>query len=123
MNFLRLLPVIVAFALLAAHFYRAEQAVLVAGCAFFPLLLWLRRPWVPRLFQGVLIVGALEWLRTLSMLAAMRIGFEQPWERLAIILGLVAVLTALSGLVFNTRALRVRYRRARTSGSPAPGRL
>lgn len=122
MNLLRLLPVIASFVLLAAHFYRAELPVLVGICAFFPLLLFLRRPWVPQLFQGVLIVGALEWLRTLYMLAAMRMGFDQPWGRLALILGAVALFTALSGLVFNGRSLRARYRRTRIRGSDRPDR-
>lgn len=122
MNFFRLLPVIIAFAFLAAHFYRAEQTVLVAVCAFFPLALFLQKSWVPQLFQGVLILGALEWLRILYMLAAMRIGFDQPWGRLALILSAVALFTALSGLVFNSRALRVRYRRPRLGGSDQPGR-
>lgn len=122
MNFLRLLPVIVSFALLAAHFYRAELSVLVGLCAFLPLLLFLRRPWVPQLFQGLLVIGALEWLRTLYMLAAIRIGFDQPWGRLALILGAVALFTALSGLVFNGRSLRAFYRRSRVGGSDQPGR-
>ncbi|HKL52037.1 MAG TPA: hypothetical protein VJ908_12790 [Wenzhouxiangellaceae bacterium] len=122
MNFLRLLPVIVSFALLAAHFYRAQLPLLVAICAFLPLLLFLRRPWVPRLFQALLVIGALEWLRTLYMLAAMRIGFDQPWGRLALILGAVALFTAFSGLAFNGRSLRVRYRRPRIGGSDRPAR-
>src|SRR6056297_399880 len=122
MNFLRLLPVIFSFLLLAAHFYRAELALLVAACTFLPLLLFLRRPWVPQLFQGLLVIGALEWLRTLYMLAAMRTGFDQPWGRLAVILGAVALFTAFSALVFNGRSLRVRYRRPRIGGSNRPGR-
>lgn len=122
MNFLRLLPVIVSFWLLAAHFYRADLALLVAVCAFLPLLLFLRRPWVPQLFQGLLVIGALEWLRTLYVLAAMRVSFDQPWGRLALILGAVALLTALSGLVFNGRSLRLRYRRPRIGGSAPPER-
>lgn len=122
MNFLRLLPVIGSFGLLAAHFYRAELPMLVGLCAFLPLLLFLRRPWVPQMFQGLLVIGALEWLRTLYMLAAMRIGFDQPWGRLALILGAVALFTALSGLVFNSRSLRARYRRSRSGRSDQPER-
>jgi len=122
MTLLRLLPVVVSCALLAAHFYRAELAVLAAVSAFLPLLLFVRRSWVPKLFQGLLVVGALEWLRTLYMLAAMRIGFDQPWGRLVLILGAVALFTALSGLVFNSGAMRVRYRRSRGEGSGHPER-
>ena len=72
MNFLRLLPVIVSFALLAAHFYRAELSVLVGLCAFLPLLLFLRRPWVPQLFQGLLVIGALDCLEEDGLLVTDR---------------------------------------------------
>lgn len=106
MNALRLLPVILSFLLLSAHFYRAGQLPLVVMCAAAPLLLLLRKPWVPRLFQALLVLGALEWLRSLYALAALRIAFEQPWTRLAVILVTVALLTALSGLAFRSRGLR-----------------
>jgi hypothetical protein len=70
----------------------------------------MRAAWVPRLFQALLALGALEWLRSLYVYASMRIAFEQPWARLAMILGAVAALTLLSGLVFRSRALRRFYR-------------
>ena len=110
MNALRLIPVLLSFLLLGAHFYRAglvPLAVLSVAC---PLLLFMKKSWIPRLFQVVLLAGALEWLRSLYFLAAMRIAWDQPWTRLAIILGAVALLTALSGLVFNNRKLRSYYR-------------
>jgi hypothetical protein len=40
----------------------------------------------------------------------MRIAWEQPWTRLAVILGAVALFTALSGLVFSFKKLRAFYR-------------
>lgn len=111
MNLLRLLPVIFSCLLLGAHFYRAELPILTALCAFAPLALFIRKPWLPRVFQVLLVLGALEWLRTLYMLAAMRLAFDQPWARMALILVAVALFTALSGLVFNSRSLRSFYRR------------
>jgi hypothetical protein len=119
MNFFRLLPVILSFLLLGAHFYRAGHVVVTAACALLLLLLFLRRTWVPILFQALLAVGALEWLRTLYVFASMRIAFEQPWGRLALILGGVALFTLLSGLVFQSRALKVRY--GATSAAPPAG--
>lgn len=109
MNLLRLLPVILSFLLLAAHFYRAGYPALTVVCLALPCLLFLRKAWVPGLFQVVLLLGALEWLRTLYGLAAMRIAFGEPWTRLAFILGAVAALTALSGLAFKNRKLRAHY--------------
>ena len=110
MNFIRLLPVILSFLLLGAHFYRAGHLIATILCVAVLFLLFLRKSWVPHLFQVLLVLGGLEWLRSLYHFAAMRIAWEQPWTRLAIILGVVAAFTALSGLVFRQRKLRERYR-------------
>jgi len=110
MNVFRLIPVIFSFLLLAAHFYRAGYPVVSGACIGILFLLFFRKPWVPRLFQGLLILAAFEWLRSLYYFAAMRIAWEQPWTRLAIILGAVALFTALSGLVFSQQKLRSFYR-------------
>lgn len=111
MNALRLLPILLSFLLLGAHFYRAGQLVLTGLCLLLPLLLLLRRRWVPPLFQVLLVLGALEWLRTLYAFASMRVAFGEPWGRLALILGAVAAFTGLSALVFLNRQLRTRYGR------------
>ena len=109
MNFARLLPVILSFLLLAAHFFRAGQTVL----AVIPLLLFVplvfRQTWVPWLMRVVLWLGALEWVRTLYEVAQLRIEYGQPWHRMAVILGVVAAFTALSSLVFGSKGLRQRY--------------
>ena len=109
MNVLKLIPVILSFLLLAAHFYRSGQIVLAVACVAMLFVLFFRKSWVPRLFQLLLVLGALEWLRSLYYFAAMRIAWDQPWTRLAIILGAVALFTALSGLVFSNKAVRARY--------------
>lgn len=112
MNFFRLLPVMLSLLLLGAHFYRAGWPLLTGAAVLLLFLLLLRRAWVPRLLQAVLVLGALEWLRTLYGLAAMRIAFGEPWTRLALILGGVALFTAVSGLVFRSRKLRAYYDRS-----------
>jgi hypothetical protein len=109
MAFLRLLPVVLAVLLLGAHFYRAGWVVLTGLCVAMLLLLFLRKPWVPRLFQAVLLLGSVEWFRTLYVLGAIRIAWDEPWTRLALILGGVALFTALSGLVFQFRRLKAFY--------------
>ena len=109
MNAIRLLPVMLSFLLLAAHFYRGGLPLVSAVCLAVPLLLFLRKARVPRLFQLLLVLGALEWLRSIYVLVSMRITFEQPWTRLALILGTVALFTLLSGLVFRNAALQRFY--------------
>jgi len=116
MNFLRLLPVFISLLLLAAHFFRAGQTVL----AVIPLLLFvpllLREKWVPRLIQLALVLGAVEWLRTLVSVAQMRMEHDMPWVRMAVILGSVALFTALSSLVFRSKGLHKRYSAWEASG-------
>jgi hypothetical protein len=109
MNFIKSIPVILSFLLLAAHFYRAGLVPLAVLSLAVPLLLFVRKSRVPRLLQILLLAGALEWLRALYVFAAMRIAWDQPWTRLALILATVAAFTALSGLVFNNRKLRSFY--------------
>ena len=109
MNAIRLIPVILSFLLLGAHFYRSGQVILSGLCVAILFLLFLRKSWVPRMFQLLLILGSLEWLRSLYFFAAMRIAWDQPWMRLAIILGAVALFTAFSGLVFKNKKLRSYY--------------
>jgi hypothetical protein len=109
LNALRLLPVVLALAVLAAHFYRAHAWVpfgVTIGLA--PLLL-VRAPWAARVLQAALLLGALEWLRTAAVLVAMRQSMGQPWTRLALILGAVALVTAACALLFRWRPVRERF--------------
>lgn len=97
-TFLRALPVALSALVLAAHFYRARQMPLVALSLALPLLLLVRERWSARAVQAGLVLGALEWVRTLAFFAGQRMEAGRPWGRLAVILGVVAVLTALSAL-------------------------
>lgn len=109
MNFVRLLPVMLSILLLAAHFFRAGENIYVFVLLALLLLLAIKKSWVPWLLQVALVLGAVEWLRTLMFVAQMRIEFGMPWTRMAIIMGAVAMFTALSSLVFRGKALRKRY--------------
>jgi hypothetical protein len=110
MTVLKLLPVIIRALLLGAHFSRAGLAPLALMIVLFPAFLLLKRAWVARLTQFVLIVGAAEWVRTLVVLVSARREIGQPWTRLAVILGCVALFTLGAGLAFSfSSALRKRY--------------
>ena len=103
-------PVALAMVVLAAHFLRAGWLpVVVVLIAVIPLL-GLRRRWVPRLFQLVLGLGALEWLRTLLELREIRMALGQPHARMVAILGGVALFTALTAAVFELGPIRRWYR-------------
>jgi len=111
MNFVRLLPVILSFLILAAHFSRAEGLVMAAFCLIIPLLLFYRNRWVPRIMQLFLVLAAFEWIRTTLLLVSERQAQGQPWLRMGIILGGVAVFTLLSVLIFKNKKLALRYRK------------
>jgi hypothetical protein len=109
MPVLRLAPVALAALLLAAHFYRAGALALAALAVASLALPVVRKPWAARAMQAALVLGAVEWLRTLAAFAAVRIALGQPFLRMALILGAVALVTALAALAFESRTLRARY--------------
>jgi hypothetical protein len=79
MNVLRLSTVIFSFLLPGAHFNRAGQVLLTVLRLAVLFLLFLRKSW------------------------------DQPWTRLAIIPGAVALFAVLSGLVFQHQKLKAYY--------------
>ncbi len=105
----RLIPVILSLLILAAHFLRAENMLLVAIMFAVAGLLFVKRPWSARVIQTVLFLGAIEWVLTLSGLVVRRVEMGQPYGRMVMILGSVAALTAMSALVFRSEPLRSRY--------------
>ncbi len=109
MTVLRLMPVFLSAVVLAAHFSRADNFPMIVFSLIAPAILLVRRPWIARAFQVVLVCGALEWVRTMIAIAAQRQATGEPWTRMAVILGVVALVTALSALVFQTKSLRARY--------------
>ncbi len=113
MNAIRLIPVVLSCVLLAAHFLRAGSLVAVALCLTVPALLFVKRRWVPRVMQAVLVFSAVEWLLTAYEIAGVRTAMGVPWTKAAVILGVVAAWSLGSALLFETRALRKRYGAAR----------
>jgi len=109
MTVVTLSPVGLSFLLLAAHFYRAHNLVLAGLAVALLAVLWLRQPWAARLAQAALLLGALEWLRTLLMLVAERSAMGQAYLRLALILGAVAVLTAAAAWLFRLPRVRAHF--------------
>lgn len=120
MTFLSLVPAVISFLLLAAHFLRGWNMLLVGICLVLPLLLFVKRRWAARLLQAALIVGALEWAATTFNLTMMRISQGADWERMAIILGAVTLWTGLSAALFQTKRLARRYRQHAARATERP---
>jgi len=104
------LPVVLSLVILGAHFMRYGNSIGVVGALALITLLIVRQPWVARLMQVVLILGAFEWIRTLYELAQVRAALGQPFTRMMIILGIVAAVTFCSALLFQSPVLKKIYR-------------
>jgi hypothetical protein len=100
---------ITAALLLGAHFLRLGNLVLVAVCLCAPLLLLYRKRWVLIASQLLAYGAAAIWILSAVRLVESRLQSGQPWNLAAIILGAVALVTLLAGLLLNSRTVRERY--------------
>lgn len=99
-----------ALVLLAAHLLHAGWWPLATLALLLIALLFVRRRWAARALQVVLVVASIEWLLTAWGLAQMRMAHGQPYLRLLLILGVVALLTALAAWVIQRPRLRAHFR-------------
>lgn len=104
------IPIVLSLVVLGAHFMRDGNDIFVAVAVLTIALLFVRQPWVARLIQVVLVLGALEWVYTLYGLIQLRAALDQPYARMAIILGTVAAVTLCSALLFQVKELKKTYR-------------
>ena len=105
-----LLLAALALLLLGAHFFRAGLISVAAACVALLALLFVRARWAGGVLQVALVLGVLEWLRAAWVFAAARAAAGQPYTRLLVILGGVALATAFAALLLRTRAAREHFR-------------
>jgi hypothetical protein len=110
MNFVRLIPVFLSLLLLGAHFllHTGQVAIAVIPLLFLAPLMF-RKSWVPWLTQLILLLGTIEWVRTLHVGVNQKLAVGTDWQRYALILGAVALFTLLSSQVFRSKGLRECY--------------
>jgi uncharacterized membrane protein HdeD (DUF308 family) len=106
----RIVLFIIAAALTAAHFFRAENYGMVALSLTTPLLFLYRKPGSLVLLQLAAYGATVNWLIAALLLVQMRQQIGRPWTTAALILGAVALLTLLAGLLLNSRCMRARYK-------------
>lgn len=103
-------PIVLSLIVLGAHFMRYGNTIGVAGAVVLIAMLFIRQWWVARLMQVVLALGALEWVYTIWGFVQIRAAHGQPFLRMVMILGIVAVVTLCSALLFQTATLKKIYR-------------
>lgn len=105
---MRYVPLILSCLILIAHHSRGGEPGLMGLWATVPFALLLRRRWVDRALQLVMLAGACEWILTIRALVEVRQAVGMPYVRMAVILGVVTLLTAASGLLLDTAGRRKR---------------
>ena len=94
--------VVISALLIGAHFLRDGQLLLVLLSLLLPALLLVRRPWATTVVRGLLGLACAEWLRTAWVLTQQRQAQGEPWTRMALILGVVALITGLAAWFART---------------------
>lgn len=117
MHALFFIPVALSLVVLGAHFLRYGQDLGVAVALVLIGLLFVRRTWAARTVQVALLLGVVQWALTLYGIWQMRVAQGAPVARMAIILGVVIAVTALSALLFQTRTMRKIYGFDQEAGS------
>jgi len=103
---MRYVPLILSCLVLAAHHSRGGEPGLIFMWLTLPFALLLKRRWADIAVQLMLVAGAAEWVSTIRTIVGVRQQFDLPYERMILILGGVALLTAMSGLLLNSHGRR-----------------
>lgn len=107
--FLRIIPLIISALLLAAHFLRQGNLALVGLCLGVLGLLWVKKRWSLLVLQLFAYGAAVIWTSTAMAIVQERLALGEPWERVAVILGTVALFSVLAGLLLNTPVVKEKY--------------
>jgi hypothetical protein len=106
---LRISLLALATILIAAHFLRTSSFFLMLICVAAPFLLFVKKRWSLLTVQSLTVVAALIWLLTLYGIIQERIFVGRSWTASAIILGLVAGYTLLTGWLLNSAVVKEQY--------------
>jgi len=107
---LRLLPVIFSTLLFAAHVLRFNGLYWTIAILALLFTLFIRKPWIIRLWQILLGLAALKWGMVTIELIHIRIAFDIPYTRLTIILILVIIFNVFTVLWLQNKKIRRFYR-------------
>jgi len=106
---MKILPIILCSFIMAAHLGRVNMFVLQYISLLIPFILFWKNKISARAIQLFLILYGFEWIRTITYYAKIRTEKGEDWFRLAVILGVVALLNFATPLVFRTKSMKERY--------------
>jgi len=108
--FLRILPFIISMILMAAHFLREGNVILVIIFLAVPLILFIKKRWA--LLSALIfdLAAVLLWALTAFELVQARLAAGADWIRMFLILLAVAAFTAWAGYLLNGKLFKERYK-------------
>lgn len=89
MIIIRLLPLIFAQLLFAAHIMRSIGLIWALIVLVLLITLFARRKWIMHMWQVIIAFEIVEWIRTTIVIVQLRLAVEMPFTRLLIIMGAV----------------------------------
>lgn len=105
---------------LGAHFLRrGDLLACAASLGIAGMLLFMRRRWVLRVTQVLLVLAAIRWAFTANELVGARVAAGGEAGRLAGILGAVVVVNLLAAVTLGARTVTARYP---GGGDPPPAK-
>lgn len=105
----RLIPAILSFVLIAAHFFRNGQLLFSVLCFLIPFMLIIKKDVVLKILQWILFIGGLNWGFVTYSLVYRRMLVEMPWIRLFFILLAVTAFTFFSAWLLGSKHLKKFY--------------
>ncbi|MEW6711362.1 MAG: hypothetical protein AB1403_16175 [Candidatus Riflebacteria bacterium] len=82
---------------------------MTVACLIAPFLMLIRHDYFRKTSQIVQFVLAIMWLHTAYQIYLIRVIHSQPWQRMAIILGLISTLTLLAAWVLENQRVKAWY--------------
>lgn len=111
MIILRLLPIILADILLAAHFLRFNGIIPASLILLLLLTLFIRRWWIVRLWQVFLFAATLIWIEASFNLIGARMAMGAPAIRLIIIMAGVVLFNVFALFWLENKKIKTHYNR------------
>lgn len=109
--FFRLLPAILSFLIVAAHFYRNGQLVLTILFILAPFFLIIKKDWILKSIQWLLYAAALNWVFVTYGLVYQRVLTGDPWQRLIFIMLAVFAFIVFSAVLLNSKKVKNGYKK------------
>ena len=108
----RTIIVFLAYWIMAAHFLREGNIIVVSMLFVLPFTLFFNKAVVFRILQAGLIIGVfVVWLPTIYHIAEYRFATEQPWIRMVVIMSSVVLFNLFGAWNLNSLIKQLEYKK------------